>query len=64
MKRYSYDVCFPYDFIGLGLHEPQCNVRQSRSGSNSAFFRLGKPARPEASITGVDLQKITAVFHK
>ncbi len=35
-------ILYIYDFIELVLHQTQCNFRQSRSGSNSAFSRLGK----------------------
>ncbi len=95
---------FSYDLVGLVLHQTQCNFRQSRSGSNSAFFRFGQALRRQLTSlmksahtskslrtrynpashsnraeapklrrirspgsfrdTDVDLQKITAVFHK
>ncbi len=39
---YTVMMFFPYDFVDLDLHQTQCNFRQSRSGSNSAFFHLGE----------------------
>ncbi len=40
-KAWKYTVIiFFHDFVGLVLHQTQCNFRQLRFGSNSAFFRF------------------------
>ncbi len=49
MKIYGYDV-YLYDFVRLVLHQTQCNFQQSRSGSNSTIFLVGRALHEQLTL--------------